>query len=240
MQKMQIKTIQKSLLFVIRYKSRFIPFAFLSMAIFHFPLFLNKKLKFYKLMGSGRNGTFDIYPDFNQWALMVFFEEDSYQSDDIKILSKNLLGNFITGWWKLFRADTNVFLLEPYAGHGTWDGRSFIDPKIKNPDPQGKIAVLTRATIRLTQLQQFWRAVPKTADQLEANKGFIYSIGIGEIPFIKQATFSIWESIEDMKDFAYKKMAHQDVIRRTRKENWYSEEMFLRFKVIKENVHLGN
>jgi hypothetical protein len=191
-------------------------------------------------MGSGKNGTFDIHPDFNQWAVMVFFEEDSYHIDDIMSKSKNLIGNFIIGWWKFFRTDTRVFLLEPYAGHGTWDGHSFIDPKIKNPDPEGKIAVLTRASIRLSRLQQFWRAVPKTADQLEANKGFIYSIGIGEIPFVKQATFSIWESIEDMKNFAYKKIAHQDVIRKTRKENWYSEEMFLRFKVIKENVHLSN
>ena len=129
-------------------------------------------------------------------------------------------------------------MLEPYAGHGTWDGQHFINPKEKNPDPEGKIAVLTRATIRLSRLKHFWKAVPKTADQLEANKGFIYSIGIGEIPFIKQATFSVWESIDDMKAFAYKKMAHQDVIRRTRKESWYSEEMFLRFKISRENAPL--
>lgn len=130
-----------------------------------------------------------------------------------------------------------VFLLEPYAGHGTWDGRSFVDPKHKTADPEGKIAVLTRATIRMSRLMHFWKAVPKTADQLEANKGFIYSIGIGEIPFVKQATFSVWESIDDMKAFAYKKMAHQDVIRRTRKESWYSEEMFLRFKILRKTNH---
>lgn len=189
-------------------------------------------------MGSGRNGTFDIMPDFNQWAIMVFFDADKHPEKNITHLSKLLLGKFILGWWKVFRAETKFFLLEPYAGHGTWDGQQFINPKEKNPDPEGKIAVLTRATIRLSRLKQFWKAVPKTADQLEANKGFIYSIGIGEIPFIKQATFSVWESIDDMKAFAYKKMAHQDVIRRTRKESWYSEEMFLRFKILMENVPL--
>jgi uncharacterized protein YlxW (UPF0749 family) len=26
-------------------------------------------------MGSGKNGTFDIMPDFNQWAIMVFYEK---------------------------------------------------------------------------------------------------------------------------------------------------------------------
>jgi len=204
------------------------------MAFFHFPLFLNRKLKFYKLMGSGKNGTFDIMPDFNQWAIMVFYEAEKYHEADLK----PLLGNFILGWWKFFKADTRYFLLEPYAGHGTWDGNTFVDPKNKTADPEGKIAVLTRATIRLSRLKHFWTAVPKTADQLEANKGFIYSIGIGEIPFIKQATFSVWESIEDMKAFAYKKMAHQDVIRRTRKESWYSEEMFLRFRILRDNVKL--
>jgi hypothetical protein len=228
----------RTLLLISRYPSRFIPFAFLSMAFFHFPLFLNWKLKFYKLMGSGKNGTFDIRPDFNQWAIMVFFDADQYPEEDIKQLSKQLLGKFIIGWWRFFKADTRYFLLEPYAGHGTWDGKSFLDSRIKIADPEGKIAVLTRATIRLSRLQHFWKAVPKTADKLEANKGFVYSVGIGEIPFIKQATFSVWESIEDMKAFAYKKMAHQDVIRRTRKESWYSEEMFLRFKILRENATL--
>lgn len=222
----------QTLLYVSRYRNRYIPFAFLSMAIFHFPLFLNRKLRFYKLMGSGKNGTFDIWPDFNQWAVMLFYEADQFPEKDISFISNNLAGSFITKWWAFFKVNTRVFLLEPYAGHGTWDGQSFIDPKEKNPDPEGKIAVLTRASIRPSRLKQFWQAVPSTAEKLEENKGFIYSIGIGEIPFVKQATFSIWESVEDMKAFAYKKMAHQDVIRRTRKESWYSEEMFLRFRII--------
>jgi len=63
----------------------------MSMAFFHLPLFLNRKLKFYKLMGSGRNGTFDIRPDFNQWAIMVFFDADQYPEQDIKLLSKPLI-----------------------------------------------------------------------------------------------------------------------------------------------------
>ena len=190
-------------------------------------------------MGSGKNGTFDIWPDFNQWAVMVFYEADQFPDTDLNTLSKAMVGRFVMAWWTFFKVKTGVFLLEPYAGHGTWDGQSFIDPKEKNPDPEGKIAVLTRASIRLSRLKQFWQAVPSTAEKLEENKGFIYSIGIGEIPFVKQATFSIWESVEDMKAFAYKKMAHQDVIRRTRKESWYSEEMFLRFRILHDNVKLS-
>lgn len=191
-------------------------------------------------MGSGKNGTFDIHPDFNQWALMVFFEEKEGVKDDLNNLARQILGKFIWGWWTFFKVDIKAFLLEPYTGHGTWDGKILHNTSLKISEPIGKIAVLTRATIRLSKLKSFWSSVASAADGLEKNKGFLYSIGIGEVPFIKQATFSIWESVDDMKAFAYKKMAHQDIIKRTRKESWYSEEMFLRFKVIQENVHLSN
>jgi heme-degrading monooxygenase HmoA len=52
------------------------------------------------------------------------------------------------------------------------------------------------------------------------------------VPLTKQATFSIWESEAEMKAYAYKMRAHQEVIKRTRDENWYSEEMFLRFRLL--------
>ena len=100
---------------------------------------------------------------------------------------------------------------------------------------EGRIGVLTRASIRLNRLAAFWKAVPSTSKDMDKNDGFVYSIGIGEIPFIKQATFSIWESEAQMKTYAYKMSAHQEVIKRTRAERWYSEEMFLRFKILKTN-----
>jgi hypothetical protein len=205
------------------------------MALFHFPLWLNKKIFFYKLMGSGKNGTFDIHPDFNQWAIMIFWKNIAPPPENkIKEEYENLMGKFITRWLQIFKTSITIFLLEPYAGHGVWDGEKFIDQHDKLGDPEGKIGVLTRATIRLSRLYHFWRAVPGTAENMAQNKGFKYSIGIGEIPFIKQATFSIWETVEDMKNFAYKKVKHKEVIKNTRSQHWYSEEMFLRFYILGE------
>ena len=220
---------KRAFLIVSRYPTLFIPFAFLSMAVFHLPFWFNKRVSFYKLMGCGKNGTFDIRPDFNQWAVMVFYPAEIAASDN---LVNQLCGSFIRGWWNIFRVTNKVIHLEPIAGHGTWDGRTFISPENAIEGWNGRIGVLTRATIRLSKLVAFWKAVPTTADKLEANPGFLYSVGIGEIPFIKQATFSIWESEEQMKNFAYKKTAHREVIRRTKEEGWYSEEMFLRFRVL--------
>lgn len=207
------------------------------MALFHLPLFVNRRVKFYKLMGCGKNGTFDIRPDFNQWAVMIFFEPNALTNKPFDISeATHLLGGFIKAWWKLFSYSKQMFLLEPYAGHGTWDGKSFVASANSRPiDPDGQIGVLTRATIRLSRLRAFWGAVPNAAEGLNNSKGFLFSVGIGEVPFIKQATFSVWESAADMKNYAYKRVEHQEVIRRTRKEDWYSEEMFLRFKVLQEH-----
>jgi hypothetical protein len=224
----------KAFLIITKYKNRNIPFAFLSMALFHIPLFFNKKVYFYKLMGCGKNGTFDIHPDFNQWAIMVFFPSENSESEQPNPDSSG--GTFIRCWWRVFKVTISWFLLEPYAGHGTWDGKSFVSQRKSGEEPSGKIGVLTRATIRLSKLGQFWRAVPNASKDLSQTQGLLYSVGIGEIPFVKQATFSLWESMTDMKAFAYKKRAHQEVIQQTRDGNWYSEEMFLRFKILAEKV----
>ena len=188
-------------------------------------------------MGCGKNGTFDIHPDFNQWALMVFYDAPEQKGKSENTIPIKLVGAFISGWWKFFKVKTNMFLLEPYTGHGSWDGREFVSAHKGIEDPSGEIGVLTRATIKLSRLRSFWRAVPAAAENLSETEGLNYSVGIGEVPFIKQATFSIWENAESMKNYAYKMRAHQEVIRKTRKEGWYSEEMFLRFKIIKKIIN---
>ena len=52
----------------------------------------------------------------------------------------------------------------------------------------------------------------------QSAKGLIISYGIGEMPWIKQATFSVWENKNAMKDFAYNMQQHTEVIQKTRNE----------------------
>jgi hypothetical protein len=204
---------------------------FLSMAFFRLFLFLNKKITFWKLMGCGKNGTFDKTPDWRQWALLAAFENNETVSSK-KVSLQNQLPGFIKKYWQIFNCEQVHFVLEPIEGHGTWDGKACFGKLPKTTDFEGVIAVLTRATIRLNRLSNFWKHVDSVANQMAGASGFIGSYGIGEIPFIKQATFSIWQSKEHMKAFAYTMKEHREVIQKTRKENWYSEDMFTRFKVI--------
>ncbi len=208
---------------IVRYPKYLGYFGILSMGLFHLPLMFNKKLSFYKLLGCGKNGTFVIHPDWRQWAILTISDEQLAVSNS----------GFISWYIRLFDCTTQTTVLKPVSSHGTWDGKKVFGemPHLTN-EIEGKIAVLTRATIRLNKLKSFWRNVPDVSAQMQDAKGLIASFGIGEIPFIKQATLSIWEDVESMKNFAYRMKAHQTVIQKTRKENWYSEEMFTRFEVI--------
>ena len=94
------------------------------------------------------------------------------------------------------------------------------------------MAVLTRATIRWRRLSAFWSRAKLVSATMNDASGLRHSIGIGEIPVLKQATFSIWDSSEAMKAFAYQLNAHREVVRDSRKERWYSEEMFLRMRPV--------
>ncbi len=205
---------------------------FLSMAIFRLPLAWNKGISFWKLMGTGKNGTFDIVPDWRQWAVLIVKSEELIVKSDPTINSSLLTINFLTSWFRFFRCETWTLELEPIEGHGTWDGKKCFGELPRQTDHEGMIAVLTRATIRISKLRSFWKNVDGVAGQMEKADGFITSLGIGEVPFIKQATFSTWESKEHMKQFAYNMREHAEVIRKTRQENWYSEDMFVRFKIL--------
>ena len=183
-------------------------------------------------MGSGKNGTFDKKPDWQQWAILTVTNEIPDTTVDHFELNKELYGSFIAKWYRFFNCKTLTYILQPIEGHGLWDGKKVFGALNSKPDHVGKIAVLTRATIRLSRLKQFWKHVDPVAALMTGAKGFVKSYGIGEIPWIKQATFSIWESKDDMKQFAYKMHEHAEVIRKTREEKWYSEDMFVRFAIV--------
>ena len=177
-------------------------------------------------MGCGKNGTFDKIPDVNQWAIMLVHNGQLVENNNVSIL-----GKFISMWIHLFAKESFTILLKPIAGHGKWDNQEPFGKLDGKFEYQGRVATLTRATIRLNKMKFFWKHVAPVASQMNDAKGFIFSVGIGEVPWIKQATFSVWESVEDMKAFAYSMKEHSEVVKKTRSENWYSEDLFVRFSI---------
>ena len=176
-------------------------------------------------MGCGKNGSFSIQPDLQQWALLAVWND----KNDFHKFKKH---SFISAWWKLFCSETFTILCIPLTSHGKWDKKEPFVSREPAELNDGPVAVLTRATIRFNRLRNFWQNVDQVSRLMHSSPGYITSFGIGEAPYYRQATFSLWQDIESVKKFAYGSKEHSEVIRKTRQENWYSEELFARFKPI--------
>lgn len=176
--------------------------------------------RFTRLMGTGQGIGFDPRPNFNVYSVLGVWE------------SVTACHDFLTGpWMRAYRnaSDEHFTVLQyPIRAKGTWGGTNPFAPLDYTPrtDIRG---VITRATIRTSQLVRFWRAVPRASRAAGRAAGRIFSLGIGEFPLVQQATYSLWENEEAIKQFAYRGHAHRSAIRDTHTYNWYSEELFARF-----------
>lgn len=179
-------------------------------------------------MGCGKNGTFDINPDWKQWAIMARWE-DKKEADSF------FSNSFLTNYWDLFSKERWTVYCRPVESHGLWNGKNVFAQDGHNKTYNGMVGVLTRATIRPTKMADFWKNVPAVAKTIADSPGFVTSVGIGEVPFFRQATFSIWKDLESVKSFAYRKKEHAGVIKKTRERDWYSEELFARFEILESN-----
>ena len=179
---------------------------------------------FFKLLGSGGGNGFSIWPDFSVYAILCVW--DSYNAAKKAVTTNPVYLRMKS------RSDhqMDVFMHATKA-KGTWNQQQpFItSTEHRASDP---IAVITRASIARNKLFSFWKKVPSVSRRLQQINGLIFSKGVGELPLLEQATFSIWENRNSMVNYAYKGQKHRDIIKRTHQYNWYTEELFAEFSII--------
>jgi len=175
---------------------------------------------FYKLMGSGRGMGFNAWPDFSVFVLLQNWQSEEYA--DAFFNNSELMKKYHSKSSERYRLYAHNI-----AAHGYWDGKNpFTPSRDYNGEP---VVALTRATIKMSKLITFWKYVSTSQKPLENNDDLLYTKGVGELPVVQMATLSIWKSMEGLKKFAYNSKEHQGAIDRTRKLNWYKEELFARF-----------
>jgi hypothetical protein len=182
-----------------------------------------KGLEFIKLMGSGGGDGFSVMPNLEQYALICVWEneESAHSFFRHSVVFQEYLDH-TTAHQTIYMKTTMV--------HGLWGGQVPFAPNPAIYQEDKLVAVLTRATIRWKDMIRFWRDVPPVSKSLrDSSLSPLFAAGVGELPFRYQATFSIWENATLMKAFAYKTKFHADMVNKTRKVGWYSEELFARF-----------
>jgi|TARA_B110000285_G_scaffold55560_1_gene63232 heme-degrading monooxygenase HmoA len=188
-------------------------------------------LHFSKLMGTGSGAGFSLFPDFSTYAFLGVWESEEKAKQFFETSA------FFLEYKK--RSDKiRTLSLRPIHSHGKWSGASPFGSNLTMQEtPKGEVAIITRATLRWNRLLSFWAAVPKASKAIEEAKGVRFYKGIGEWPFIQQATISIWESIDAVNTFAYKGKAHAEIVKDTRKMKWYKEDLFSRFELLDDVSH---
>ena len=180
-------------------------------------------LAFWKLLGTGRGATMTLSADLRRWALFAAWQDE-------RALDRFLAASPVARRWRDLAAESYHVRLEPVRARGAWGGRRLFGDADGALGDTDRVAILTRATIRPTRLRAFYTSILPPASDLVGRPGLLASVGIGEWPVARQATFSLWRSLADVQAYAYRRDAHREVVRRTRDERWYSEELFARFR----------
>ena len=202
--------------------------AFAQMGLIPSKLQQKSGLRFFKLMGTGGGNGFSLWPDFGTYAFLGVWDNQKSAHD---FLSSN---DIIKTYYQKASSIRTIKML-PVKSHGLWSGQNpFLEHKIQACNSKQPVAVITRATLRPSRLFSFWRSVPSASAAIENAEGVQYFKGIGEWPFVQQATLSLWDSFEAVKQFAYRDKTHTSIIKKTRSEQWYSEDLFARFRVLSD------
>lgn len=178
-------------------------------------------LEFWRVLGTGKGDDTSPSADLSRTALFLMWRNEDALQNFLREHSVARQMNETEERWHV--------KLRSVGGTGSWKGRTIPELLDRGSD-DGRIAIITRAHVHTKSWRTFGKAGVPVDQSLKGANGLLRVVGIGEAPVGMLGTFSLWQSTEHMKQWAYGSPQHQEVMRRTRDEGWYGEEMFARFE----------
>lgn len=179
---------------------------------------------FWKLCGSGVGEGFTPLPNTAVWAILATWTDEETARTQVATAPTYRK-------WRETADETWSVFLTPTSVRGNWSGQ---EPFEKTMEPQsGPVAALTRATVKPKITHKFWGRVPAISDVIGSDPNVAFKIGIGEVPWVQQVTFSIWPDTKAMAEFARRPGGpHAEAIRAVRDGAWFREELYARFHIL--------
>jgi spheroidene monooxygenase len=177
-------------------------------------------VRFAKMLGAGADGGFSLArPSASiQGAFCVLADDAAaaaFVADDGPLAP-----------WRARSREWLSMRLRACSSRGSWSGMR-LSASVPLP-AYGPVASLTRASIRPARAAAFWRMQPAAERALAQARGCRLSVGVGEAPVLRQATFTVWDDAAAMDAYA-RGGAHLEAIRAAAAGAFFSESMFVRF-----------
>lgn len=178
---------------------------------------------FLKMLGVGRDAAFHPAPNFGIYAILATW-------DGLDDARSALEGSDIFRRYRAHADEHWSVYLTATRSKGSWDAAEPFEPN--GARGRGPVGILTRASIDRRKLIPFWRSVPAVSEMVPEGAPLRFRIGMGEKPVVQLMTFSIWDDLEAAHAFAYRDGAHLETMRHARKDDWFSEDLFVRFAIL--------
>lgn len=179
---------------------------------------------FWKLCGSGAGEGFDVKPNINVFAILATWP-------DIETAKQTQADHSLFNRYRRRAAEAWTVYLTTDSVRGAWSGQSPFT--VSDTKANGPLAVITRATIKPGIMSRFWGRVPNISAVIGQDPNVLFKIGIGDVPWMQQVTFSIWPNATVMSNFA-RTGPHAEAIKAVRDEGWFREELYARFTLISD------
>ena len=177
-------------------------------------------LRFWRLLGTGSGASTGPGADLGRTAMFAIWDDEA-SLDAFHARMARRWADADEAWHVRLRAA---------GGHGSWRGVKVTQELRPGSGDAGPVAIITRADVRLRSWRSFRAAGRPVSDEMLQADGLLAVAGIGEAPLGRLGTFSLWCDLAAARTYATGKPTHRDVVRRTRQENWYGEELFARFE----------